>query len=44
VATLTDADLVVPTIDDLGKRLYTVNAKFGAPNPNNTFEVVQLKR
>jgi sugar lactone lactonase YvrE len=44
VRTLTDADLVVPTtIDDLGKRLYTVNAKFGAPNPNNTFEVVQLE-
>ena len=45
VKTLTDSDLVVPTtIDDLGKRLYTVNAKFGAPNPNNTFEVVQHKR
>jgi len=44
VNTLTDSDLVVPTtIDDLGKRLYTVNAKFGAPNPNNTFEVVQLE-
>jgi sugar lactone lactonase YvrE len=44
VATLTDSDLVVPTtIDDFGKRLYTVNAKFGTPNPNNTFEVVQLK-
>jgi hypothetical protein len=45
VKRLTDSDLVVPTtIDDFGKRLYTVNAKFGAPNPNNTFEVVQLKR
>jgi sugar lactone lactonase YvrE len=44
VKTLTDSDLVVPTtIDDHGKRLYTVNAKFGAPNPNNTFEVVQLR-
>ena len=44
VTRLTDSDLVVPTtIDDFGKRLYTVNAKFGAPNPNNTFEVVQLK-
>ena len=44
VKTLTDSDLVVPTtIDDHGERLYTVNAKFGVPNPNNTFEVVQLR-
>jgi sugar lactone lactonase YvrE len=45
VTRLTDSDLVVPTtIDDHGKRLYTVNAKFGAPNPNNTFEVVLLPK
>jgi hypothetical protein len=44
VATLTDSDLVVPTtIDDHGRRLYTVNAKFGQPNPTNSFQVVQLK-
>jgi sugar lactone lactonase YvrE len=45
VTRLTDSDLIVPTtIDDHGRRLYTVNAKFGAANPNNTFEVVQLKQ
>ena len=44
VKTLTDSDLVVPTtIDDHGRRLYTVNAKFGQPNPTNSFQVVQLK-
>lgn len=44
VATLTDSDLVVPTtIDDHGRRLYTVNAKFGAPNPDSSFQVVQLR-
>jgi len=38
-----DPDFVVPTtMDDHGKRLYAVNAKFGRPNPNNTFEVVQF--
>ena len=43
VTRLTDSDLVVPTtIDDHGKRLYTVNAKFGVPNPDNSFQVVQL--
>ena len=36
-----DPDFVVPTtMDDHGKRLYAVNAKFNRPNPNNTFEVV----
>jgi hypothetical protein len=38
-----DPDFVVPTtMDDHGKRFYAVNAKFGRPNPNNTFEVVQF--
>ena len=32
------------TIDDLGRRLYAVNAKFNAPNPTNSFEVVQLRK
>jgi sugar lactone lactonase YvrE len=43
VTHVTDPELVVPTtIDDHGKRLYTVNAKFGRPNPDNSFQVVQL--
>jgi sugar lactone lactonase YvrE len=43
VTRVTDPDLVVPTtIDDHGRRLYTVNAKFGQPNPDNSFQVVQL--
>ena len=38
-----DSDFVVPTtMDDHGKRLYAVNAKFGRPNPTNSFEVVQF--
>jgi sugar lactone lactonase YvrE len=46
VTRLTDADLAVPTtIDDHGRRLYTVNAKFGAPNPDaQTYQVVQLPK
>jgi sugar lactone lactonase YvrE len=43
---LTDSDFVVPTtIDDFGKRLYAVNAKFNAvPDPNAAaYEVVQIK-
>jgi sugar lactone lactonase YvrE len=45
VTTLTDSDFVVPTtIDDLGRRLYAVNAKFGAPNPDNSFQVVQVRK
>jgi sugar lactone lactonase YvrE len=43
VTRVTDPELVVPTtIDDHGNRLYTVNAKFGQPNPDNSFQVVQL--
>jgi hypothetical protein len=46
VKTLHDPDLMVPTtIDDLGKRLYTVNAKFGFANADTIpYEVVQLKK
>ena len=29
-------------MDDHGKRLYAVNAKFNRPNPTNSFEVVQF--
>jgi sugar lactone lactonase YvrE len=39
-----DPDFSVPTtIDDLGNRLYAVNARFGVPNPGSQpFQVVQL--
>jgi sugar lactone lactonase YvrE len=43
---LTDADFKVPTtIDDLGRRLYAVNARFGTPDPNSLeYQVVQLRK
>lgn len=41
---LGDPDFSVPTtIDDHGKRLYAVNARFGIPDPGNAaYQVVQL--
>jgi sugar lactone lactonase YvrE len=46
VTRLSDPDFAVPTtIDDLGKRLYAVNARFGAPAPATTdYQVVQLRK
>jgi sugar lactone lactonase YvrE len=46
VTRLSDPDFAVPTtIDDLGKRLYAVNARFGAPSPATTdYQVVQLRK
>jgi sugar lactone lactonase YvrE len=46
VTRLSDPDFAVPTtIDDLGKRLYAVNARFGAPTPAMTdYQVVQLRK
>jgi sugar lactone lactonase YvrE len=43
---LSDPDFSVPTtIDDFGKRLYVVNARFGVPNPDAaTYQVVQLTK
>jgi sugar lactone lactonase YvrE len=43
---LSDPDFSVPTtIDDLGKRLYAVNARFGIPNPDiAAYQVVQLRK
>jgi hypothetical protein len=33
------------TIDDFGRRLYAVNARFGAPTPATTdYQVVQLRK
>jgi sugar lactone lactonase YvrE len=46
VSRLTDPDFSVPTtIDELGRRLYAVNARFGQPNPATLpYEVVQLRK
>jgi sugar lactone lactonase YvrE len=46
VTRLTDPDFSVPTtIDDLGRRLYAVNARFGIANPSTAeFQVVQLEK
>jgi sugar lactone lactonase YvrE len=46
VTRLSDPDFSVPTtIDDLGRRLYAVNARFGTPNPGSAdYQVVQLSK
>jgi outer membrane protein assembly factor BamB len=46
VTRLSDSDFSVPTtIDDFGKRLYVVNARFGVPNPDTAaYQVVQLRK
>jgi sugar lactone lactonase YvrE len=46
VTRLSDPDFRVPTtIDDHGRRLYAVNAKFGVANPGTAaYEVVQLAK
>jgi sugar lactone lactonase YvrE len=46
VTRLSDPDFSVPTtIDDLGRRLYAVNARFGTPNPGSAdYQVVQLAK
>jgi sugar lactone lactonase YvrE len=46
VTRLSDPDFAVPTtIDDHGRRLYAVNARFGVPNPGNAdYQVVQLSK
>jgi sugar lactone lactonase YvrE len=43
---LSDPDFAVPTtIDDHGRRLYAVNARFGIPNPGSAeYQVVQLTK
>ena len=43
---LSDPDFSVPTtIDDLGNRLYAVNARFGIPDPDTAeYTVVQLRK
>ena len=46
VTRLTNPNLAVPTtIDEHGKRLYAVNARFGTPNPASAaYQVVQLRK
>lgn len=46
VRRLSDPDFDVPTtIDDLGRRLYVVNARFGNPNPSTArYQVVQVAK
>jgi sugar lactone lactonase YvrE len=46
VTRLSDPDFSVPTtIDDFGRRLYAVNARFGVPNPDTApYQVVQLRK
>ena len=46
VTRLSDPDFAVPTtIDDHGRRLYAVNARFGTPSPGSAdFQVVQLAK
>jgi sugar lactone lactonase YvrE len=46
VRRLADPDFSVPTtIDDFGRRLYAVNARFGTPNPGSAdYQVVQLSK
>ena len=46
VTRLSDPDFAVPTtIDDLGRRLYAVNARFGVPDPGSAaYQVVQLSK
>lgn len=46
VTRLSDPDFSVPTtIDDHGRRLYAVNARFGIPNPDSAaYQVVQLSK
>ena len=43
---LTDSDFSVPTtIDEFGRRLYAVNARFGVPDPQGAaYQVVQLRK
>jgi len=46
VTRLTDADFSVPTtIDDFGRSLYAVNARFGQPSPDTLmYQVVQVRK
>ena len=42
---ITDSDFDVPTtIDDFGRRLYAVNARFGTTGPTVRYDVVQVRK
>jgi hypothetical protein len=42
---ITDSRFAVPTtIDDLGRRLYAVNARFGSPPATTDYQVVQVRK
>ncbi len=45
VTRITDSRFVVPTtIDDLGRRLYAVNARFGSPPATTDYQVIQVRK
>jgi hypothetical protein len=45
VTHITDGRFAVPTtIDDLGRRLYAVNARFGSPPATTDYQVVQVRK
>jgi hypothetical protein len=45
VTRITDARFAIPTtIDDLGRRLYAVNARFGSPPATTDYQVVQVRK
>jgi sugar lactone lactonase YvrE len=45
VTRITDPRFAVPTtIDDLGRRLYAVNARFGSPPATTDYQVVQVRK
>ena len=45
VTRITDGRFAVPTtIDDLGRRLYAVNARFGSPPATTDYQVIQVRK
>ena len=45
VTHITDSRFAIPTtIDDLGRRLYAVNARFGSPPATTAYQVVQVRK
>ena len=45
VTRITDGRFAVPTtIDDLGRRLYAVNARFGWPPATTDYQVIQVRK
>lgn len=45
VTRIADARFAVPTtVDDLGRRLYAVNARFGSPPATTDYQIVQVRK